>query len=110
MSDATAGHETHEFFVVNISNSTLTGTVTWSNESDHEGLDVGGVESGTISKSQSFTPGSSQDFWAWDQEPARKYEQNIFQDSDRYVAVVLSDYGIAVLPTSHSGDKWQWPR
>lgn len=97
----------HEFFVVNITNNPLKGVVIWSNGSSKYSIDVNGLEPGSISRKQAFSPQSGKkDYWSWS-EKGREYQLNCY-DGDRYAAVVISDYGIGVLVTSTSPDTWKW--
>ena len=101
------GAGTFEFFVVNITSSTLTGKVTWTGGSRSVSLDVNGQQPGTASRLQAFSPqGGTNDFWQWSAR-GRQYQLNVY-DKDRYTVVVLSDYGIGVLVTSTKPDTWKW--
>ena len=96
-----------EFFVVNISNSALTGTVKWHNSSRESVLDVNGLQPGSTSIKQSFSPESGKsDYWIWSGKDG-DHRLNC-HDNDRYVAVVISNYGIGVLVTDTSPDTWKW--
>ncbi|NHB94092.1 hypothetical protein [Photorhabdus cinerea] len=97
----------HFFFVVNLTNENLRGQVIWSNSENTSTLDVSGLRPGTASFLQGFYPASwKTDYWQWT-ERGRKYQLDCY-GSDIYVVVVISYYGISVLPTATSPDTWQW--
>lgn len=101
------GSGTFEFFVVNISNKPLTGTVKWHNSSRESVIDVNGLLPGSTSSKQSFAPESGKtDYWSWSVK-SKNYQLNCYDD-DRYAVVVISDYGIGVLVTATSPDTWKW--
>ncbi len=101
------GNGVHEFFVVNITNAPLKGTVSWSNGSDKVSIDVNGLAPATMSMTRAFAPkGGARDYWNWS-EKGREYQLNCY-DQDRYAVVVISDYGIGVLVTNTSPDTWKW--
>ncbi|MGW2544806.1 hypothetical protein ACWC5I_29000 [Kitasatospora sp. NPDC001574] len=101
------GNAVHEFFVVNIRTEPLTGTVSWESGNDSASVNVDGLKPTGISELTAIRPTADPDHWSWS-EKGRKYTLNIKQSEDRYAVVVLSDYGIAVLPTSTSPDYWEW--
>ncbi|WP_083647002.1 hypothetical protein [Kitasatospora sp. CB01950] len=101
------GNALHEFFVVNIQTEALSGTVSWESGTDSASIDVNGLKPTCSSELKAIRPTSDPDQWSWS-ERGRKYTLNIKQSADRYAVVVISDYGIAVLPTSTSPDHWEW--
>ncbi|MBH1970180.1 hypothetical protein FK216_03405 [Moraxellaceae bacterium AER2_44_116] len=101
------GSGQHEFFVVNLTRSALTGSVVWSNNSSEYSIDVNGLQPGSVSVKQAFAPASGhKDYWKWT-EKGRDYQLNCYDD-DRYAVVTISEYGIGVLVTSTSPDTWKW--
>lgn len=98
---------TFEFFVVNLTDKPLTGSVSWRGGSRSVSLEVDGLQPGTASERKAFSPQSGvRDLWQWSAR-GREYQLNVY-DGDRYAVVVLSDYGIGVLVTATSPDTWKW--
>ncbi|WP_387462749.1 hypothetical protein [Photorhabdus sp. RM323S] len=101
------GVNSHYFFVVNITNKILTGDVVWNNSGNTSALNIDGLYPATASLLQEFYPESGKtDYWQWTKR-GRKYQLDCY-DNDIYVAVVISDYGIGVLPSGTSPDTWKW--
>ncbi|MBS9425756.1 hypothetical protein [Photorhabdus caribbeanensis] len=97
----------HYFFVVNLTNENLIGDVIWSSSGNTSTLNVDGLHPATASLIQEFYPESwKNDYWQWTAK-GRQYQLNCY-DNDIYVAVVISDFGISVLPTGTSPDAWKW--
>ncbi|MFI9161068.1 hypothetical protein ACIGXI_09780 [Kitasatospora aureofaciens] len=105
--DMGAADGVHEYFVVNVTTGPLDGKVQWEGGGGTRELDVSGLQPGKTSALKDFDPQSgSKDWWKWDQR-GRWYQLNCY-GGDRYVAVVITNYGISVIPTATSPDSWKW--
>jgi hypothetical protein len=104
---------THEFFVLNLTDRSLTGQVMWENNKENPGKDekvsiaVNELQPANISEKKQFFPVEGKnDYWRYS-EKGRTYQLNCY-DKDRYAVVTISDYGIGVLVTATSPDTWEW--
>jgi hypothetical protein len=97
----------HFFFALNITNRPLKGKIKWTNKDYTEVLSVDGLEPGHISEKMAFSPSSGhRDIWSFDKKGS-KYQLNVYGD-DVYTVIVISDYGLGILPTATSPDTWKW--